>query len=394
MPDPVKHLLLATTEDAFNPKAWSGIPFSLRAALERTVEKVTVFRPTPPSRLQPAALRRILSGPQKYPLWISQTTLRQNARQLNKEIARTRPDAVLSISSQCVCYLDPPAVPVFLFSDAPYLAFAEAYATWETYPVRIAQFGREEAAAGRRLDGLCFGSAWACSEARRLYSLPAAADTLHVTPLGANWIPTQSREEILRRMHARTAAAPGARVDFLFVGRDWERKGGPLAVEIVGLLRAAGRNAHLHIVGCHPDLSPEAQAFTTTHGLLYQTDPVQSATLAELFLRSHFLLVPTLAECFGIVFAEAQAFAVPPISRAVHALPSVVLDGQTGLLFPPDAHAAAYLPRIQALLDDPAAYLALAAAARQRFQQELTWDATALHILNAINALPTPRRTT
>ncbi len=59
-----------------------------------------------------------------------------------------------------------------------------------------------------------------------------------------------------------------------------------------------------------------------------------------------FLIVPTTAECFGIVFAEAQAFGLPPISRAVDALPSVILDGETGLLFEREAPASAYVERI------------------------------------------------
>ncbi len=188
MPRELKHLLLTTTEDPFNLKAWSGIPFSLRTALERQVARVSVFTPPPPKRAPIDVIKRVLVGARKFPLWITRATLKQNARVLRAEIDRTKPDAVLSISSQMVAYLDRPEVPVFLFSDAPYLAFCETYAQWETPPLRIQKFAAEEAAAGRRLDGLCFGSDWACDEARRLYQLPSA-DTLHVTPLGANWIP-------------------------------------------------------------------------------------------------------------------------------------------------------------------------------------------------------------
>ncbi len=383
METPLKHLLLVSTEELFNIKAWSGIPYSLRSALERQVDRVTSFQPPRPRRTPLASALRLFFGAGRFPLWISRPTLRANARAVQAEIDRVRPDAVLAISSQCIVELKHPGVPVFLFSDAPYQAFMEAYARWEKAPESLPRFARQEAAAGRRIDGLCFGSAWACDEAARLYGLSEAGrDKLHVSPLGANWIPTQSRDEIFSRLQARTSAPQTMEIEFLFVGRDWERKGGPLAVEVIAGLRQRGVPARLHVVGCRPDLGGNPHA--TVHGPLYQTDPAESAQLAELFLRSHFLLVPTLAECFGIVFAEAQAFALPPVSRAVHALPSIVEDDVTGLLFPPDAGAGPYIDRLAELLGEPERYRAMATAARLRFEQMLTWDQTARRIASAI----------
>ena len=398
MPRELKHLLLTTTEDPFNIKAWSGIPFSLRTALEREVARVSVFTPPPPQRAPLDVIKRVLFGARKFPLWITPATLKQNARALSAEIARSKPDAVLSISSQMVAYLDRPAAdpdhpagyldpPVFLFSDAPYLAFCETYAPWETAPLRIQKFAAEEAAAGRRLDGLCFGSDWACDEARRLYQLPSA-DTLHVTPLGANWVPQLSQAEIFARIDQRIDTLPTGGIELLYVGKDWERKGGPLAVEVAAQIRQAGRKVRLHVVGCNPELGDAAgpDGFVTVHGLLYQSDPEQSAKLAELFLRAHFLIVPTLAECFGIVFAEAHAFGLPAISRAVQAVPSIIQDNVTGMLFDRLAPAADYAQRIVSLLATPEAYRSMAQQARCRFEQHLTWDRTAESILGAIRA--------
>ncbi len=394
MTRPIEHLLLVTMEDPYDRRSWSGIPFSLRTALERQLPRVTTFRPSRPRRTLYASLRRLFLGRKKFPLWITRPTLRRASRELHAEIRRIQPDAVLSLSSTSVAFLRNPGVPVFLFSDAPYLAFAQAYAPWETSPRELPRFGRDEAASAIRLDGLCFGSQWACDQAERLYALPpeAARRLLHVTPLGANWTPTLTREQILTRAAQRTSD----RIHLLFVGRDWERKGGPLAVEVAQALRDRGQTVALHIVGCRPALPPHTtgtDGFVIVHGLLMQTDATQCAKLAELFLSCHFLLVPTLAECFGIVFAESQAFALPPISRAVHALPSIIADGQTGMLFPPQAPASLYAERILACIAHPEAYAAMARQARDRFEQTLNWDATARTILSAIRSTapqPTP----
>ena len=378
-----KHLLLATLEDSADVKSWSGIPFSLRVALEHQVDRLTLFRPSKPRR-DPlnVALRLGLGGnPARWPLLMTEATLRQNARELVAAVKTSGADAVLSISSHCVARVNPFPVPTYMFSDSPWLAWKEAYAEYEPMPLRGKAFARAEAEAAARCSGLFFGSVWATCEAERLYFGGRATDEqrgrLHVTPLGANWRPEVSTESLLESVHGRLRE----RLDLLFVGRDWERKGGPLAVQVVERLRAAGANACLQLVGCRPEL-PAAltkgdQPAVRVHGALYQNVPAERAQLHELFLKSHLLLVPTKAECFGIAFAEAQAFGLPPVSRAIQALPSVVADGETGLLMAPDATAETYANRILGLMGDWAGYLEMAERGIERAAKVTSWDVMA-----------------
>lgn len=381
----LKHLMLATAEDPFDKKSWSGTPYRLREALERRVEKLTVFRPGPPSRNLKDVALRMMHGGAKYPLWITQATFRNNARELKAAMGKENPDAVLSLSTMCIAELKEPGRPMFMFSDAPYLAYHEAYAGTVSVPNRLAWFGEREANTARRLDGLFFSSGWAAKEAVRFYGSVGRGgvplETLtHVTPFGAVLVPAISHEELLVRVDAR----PKDRLELLFVGKDWERKGGPMALEVAGLLRAAGERVRLHIVGCAPELPADAGEYVELHGLLRQDVPEEWGRMLELFLGSHFLIVPTQAECFGIVFAEAQAFALPPISRAVQALPGVVLDGQTGLLIDPAAGAGEYVRRILELRRDAGAYRAMAVKARERFEGYLNWDWTAGEMVRVV----------
>ena len=379
----LNHLLLTTVEDPYDIKSWSGIPVALRAALEKNIEKLTVFRPGPPSRHPVDVARRLWYGgtPPKYPLWMTNASLRKNAVQVKAEIMRTNPDAVLSISSQCIAHLNNPGRPVFLFADAPWLSWQEAYEGTISKTIRKVWFAEQEAKAARRIDGLCFGSSWAIDEAEQKYR-SGPLDTsirkrLHITPLGANWTPRLSRQELLDCVDSR----PVGKLELLYVGKDWIRKGGPMAVEVAKLLRMSGHRVQLHIVGCRPELPPETASYVKVHGLLYQSNASENALLEELFLRSHFLIVPTLAECFGIVFAEAQAFGLPPIARAVHALPSVIADGESGILMDPAAPASAYVERILALLSDRAEYRKMAVRARDRYENTLNWDSTAKKLI-------------
>jgi glycosyltransferase involved in cell wall biosynthesis len=274
-----------------------------------------------------------------------------------------------------------PAVPAFMVTDAPWLAWKETYREFDRMPLLGPRFARLEAAAAARYTGLIFSSDWAVDEAQRLYAVPR--DKLHSIPLGAIWTPDGGIDELHRAIDAR----PTDRVDLLFVGKDWERKGGPLALDIARELRAAGApGVTLHIVGCTPEVAAADRDFVRLHGFLNVRVPEESDRLKSLFLTSHFLVVPTRAECFGVVFAEAQAFGLPPVARAVQALPSIVADGATGILEAPQAPAAAYTRRLLALIRDKERYRSMARAARARFEQKLTWERFAAGVVQTIEA--------
>jgi glycosyltransferase involved in cell wall biosynthesis len=164
-----------------------------------------------------------------------------------------------------------------------------------------------------------------------------------------------------------STSAGGRRVGF--VGQLEPRKG------VGDLLRAAddflaGRpDATLTVIGEGP------VAYASGHERVRFTGfrPDVAEAIAELDV----LVVPSLAEPFGTVAAEAAAAAVPVVATRVGGLPEVVRDGETGLLVAPgdpDALAAA----VGRLLDDAELRARLGARARElsaRFAPERYADA-------------------
>jgi glycosyltransferase involved in cell wall biosynthesis len=378
----LRHLLLATLEDPFNPRSWSGTPFNMRVALEGKVEKVSVLGNLKPKRTPiTAALRLLLGGqPPRYPLFLTAPAQKEFARLTLQAINELKPDAMLTISSHCMARMDRSPVPTFMVTDAPWLAWKETYKEFDKMPVLGPRFARLEAAAAERYTGLIFSSDWAVCEAQRLYGVPKTK--LHSIPLGASWTPDVGTTEL----HSIIDARPTDRMDLLYVGKDWERKGGPLALGIARELRDGGvPNVVLHIVGCRPDIAPPDRNLVQMHGFLNVRVPEESARLKRLFLHSHFLVVPTRAECFGVVFAEAQAFGLPPVSRSVQALPSIVVDGATGILEPPVAPASEYVKRLLAVIGDRDRYRSMARAARLQFETKLTWERFAAGVVQTID---------
>ena len=86
----------------------------------------------------------------------------------------------------------------------------------------------------------------------------------------------------------RACGGTGAVYRFLFVGRNWERKGGPLALEIVSLLNRKGYNSKLIVIGCIPNVSETEQKYVEVIGFLNKSIPEENQKLQKEFLRADF----------------------------------------------------------------------------------------------------------
>jgi glycosyltransferase involved in cell wall biosynthesis len=363
------HLLLATVEDPTDPKSWSGTPFHMLRALEQRFERVTVLSSRKPKRSLISAVLRLLMGRDRYPLWMTRTALRDYARKLDRLISQAQPDAVLCISSQHLIHAKASGLPVFMVSDSPWMAYKDAYKDYDPLPWLAGHYAAQEAAAARKITGVMYPTPWACNEAVKRFGL--SADKVDRIALGANRYCTDTADQVLERIQHK-AATP---VSFLFIGKDWERKGGPTAVQIVRQLNQRGCACTLVIIGCTPDIAPEDTPHVRVQGFLSPSKPEDQRSMQAAFEDAHFFLVPSHAECFGLVFAEAQSYGLPCISLTSQGIPGVVDSGVTGLLFEPATTLSVMVDSVLALAQDIAAYQAMAKAARSKFDRELNWTA-------------------
>lgn len=95
--------------------------------------------------------------------------------------------------------------------------------------------------------------------------------------------------------------------------------------------------------------------------------------LQDLFSRSHFLVVPTNFDCYGIVFCEAAAYGLPSLASDVGGVAQIIRDGQNGFLFSLQADGAEYADKIIEVLENDT-YKAISNAALAHFKKRLNWD--------------------
>jgi glycosyltransferase involved in cell wall biosynthesis len=170
---------------------------------------------------------------------------------------------------------------------------------------------------------------------------------------------------------------------FLFVGRDWERKGGPNLLRAWPALRRARPDATLRIVG--PTAIPEAlPAGVEFVGRLDPSTPEGQAAFDTAYREATAFVMPSLFEPFGIVFLEAMAHGLPCVAADRCAMPEIVHDHVTGRIAAPEDPGA--LAEALISVADPHTACRMGVAGRERMREQFTWEAVADRILAEIEA--------
>jgi starch synthase len=169
----------------------------------------------------------------------------------------------------------------------------------------------------------------------------------------------------------------------LFVGRDFERKGGAVLLRAFARVHARLPHARLVIAGCEP---PVHQAGVEIAGFIDKTSADGEQRLAALFARAAVFTMPSHFEPFGIVYAEAMHFGLPCVGVRHCAMPEIISDGETGLLVPPDDDEALARALIR-ILEDRELAERMGRAAMVKAQERFRWDTVANKMVKVMRAV-------
>jgi glycosyltransferase involved in cell wall biosynthesis len=149
-------------------------------------------------------------------------------------------------------------------------------------------------------------------------------------------MPAKGQETLLRAAPVILARHPSTR--FVLLGAD-----------------AAGEGARLRALARQLGVEVESALELTP----WTGDP------RPIFEAADVVTLPSRSEGFGRVLIEAACLEKPVVASRVGGIPEVVVDGETGLLVPPD-DPAALADALNRLLGDPGLRAKLGAAARLR----------------------------
>jgi glycosyltransferase involved in cell wall biosynthesis len=367
-----KRIAFLTSLDPLDKRSWSGIFYQMVHSLQKHCGEVVSVGPVAVTegRLQERVigwvklfLKRVA---RRY--WVYDYHIRvakKLADTANQRLLREQFDVVVAPASLAQVACLETEVPIVIVEDATFALLLDYYPQYSNMLSRsIEQMHAVTKRGMRKASALIYSSAWAAQSAINEYHINPRR--VHVVPMGANF--DAPPDETVIEQKKRSGVCK-----LLFVGVDWQRKGGEIAFETLLMLNQMGIPAELTICGCTPPKNRSHPALCVIP-YLDKNDPLQYEQLTQLYMKADFLLLPTRNECFGIVFCEANAFGLPVITTCTGGVPEVVRNGENGFVLPLEAQGDAYALLIASLYRDEAEYARLVLSSRLAYNERLNWD--------------------
>lgn len=204
------------------------------------------------------------------------------------------------------------------------------------------------------------------------------ADRVYTVHAGPNFDTSAIPEQPFRPADSHVAPK------VLFVGKDFERKGGTVLLEAFRRVRPDVPSAELVIIG-PLDLKLDEPGVRVL-GRLNKDTEYGARALARAYSEASVFALPTRFDSLGVVFLEAMFYGLPCIGSDHWAVPEMVIDGKTGYIVPTD-DVDVLTDRLRALLTEPETASRMGRAGLKLAREHFTWAAVVDRMLMKLESL-------
>lgn len=368
---------------ANNKFAWSGTINSIYNCLVKTGNEVVFNESLEHLRKYEITLKKIsskISG-SFYESIRDNSILDAYASEFEKFILKEKPDLIFGAGSAHLSRIKTD-IPIVFWADATFNNFRKTHNYLNSLSSILLKNSEEnETNIFQKSKKLIFASAWACKSAINDYDI--TENKIVNIKFGANIEFVPNIELIKANIENKELED----LDVLFIGKDWERKGLGKVLDTVLELNNLGKKTFLHIVGANPKIDEKYIDICKVYGFVSKHSTEGMTLLNDLFLKSHFFFMPSKAEAFGLVFAEASAYGLPSISNDVCGISSVVNNGVNGYLLQKESTPFDYATLIIDLTKDETKYKELCMSSRNEFEKELNWNIASEKLKKLLNEI-------
>jgi glycosyltransferase involved in cell wall biosynthesis len=367
------------------PNNWSGLGYFIGKALQDQLFQLEYFGPLK-DELRCKLIRKYKRHyyelfNKKYLKNSTPCTLKSYARQISDKLSKTKTNLVFSASANPISYLDCEQ-PIVFWADASFASILNFYPQYSNLcQETISDWHRLEQLAHQKCRLAIYSSDWAAQTAIKSYRVDQSK--VKVVPFGANIETEYSTDEIRDIVKSR----PSNHCRLLFLAVEWYRKGGNIALEIAAELNKAGLNTELTIVGCQPVTEGQLPDFVKPLGFISKGSEQGKAKISQLIEESHFLLLPSLADCTPIVLCEANSLGVPCLTTNVGGIPTIIKDDLNGKVFSISTDSSEYCSYILDLFSNYSNYVELALSSFNEYRSRLNWQVAGKTVKNLLSEI-------
>ncbi len=372
-------IAFVTEHNTNDPIARSGVPFNIVKALKQENHEVTVIQVSDKRNIFERIHSRIFQFLISLPFFGKNTFYDASySTNMSRAYARSVPadkiaeyQLIIAISPKVIAYL-PHEGKFILWLDNSITSFT-AYPGMENFSdYSLSEAIKVEKRAFEKSHLIFVASRFLKDSLTKEY--PAIASKLCIMPRGANlrrfpkpgeveiWIQQRMNTPILHLLHV--------------VSGRWysDRKGTKRVIEVYKILLKNTR-VKLTILGDVPEeqLSELTSLGIHCSGKLNKETNEGIEDFYRILSTAHFMFVPSKAEGFGIVYAEAAFTGMPSIALNVTGVPDAVKHGITGWLLPESVNTKEMAAFIQEKWNLPNEYREMGYLAHEYAKEHFNW---------------------
>ncbi|MFH6963158.1 glycosyltransferase family 4 protein [Flavobacterium plurextorum] len=358
-----------TASDPNDKRSWSGIHYRMYKALLNEFDEVYVLGPMPKSSALNKTLKifnkiHIKLFSKKYNVFHNILVSKFYASKISVKLKKKKVDILFAPAAATeIAYLKT-SIPICYLSDTSFSQINEYYKIFSGISaLSIKESNLIEQKAINNSSTQIYSSKWAADYVINNYK--ANSKNVRTVSFGANIDYIPEKTDIKKDF--------GGTINFLFLGVDWERKGGDIVLESLNILIDKGFDITLTICGCVPPHQITNSRIKVIP-FLNKNKSEDYNLFLEILFQTHILFVPTRADCTPIAFCEANAFGIPVITTDTGGVNSIIENDINGYTLSFEAKPIEYANQIQDLLNNREKLKELSEQSRLKFDNELNWN--------------------
>lgn len=246
------------------------------------------------------------------------------AYKIKKFLKKDKYDLIITSDTYLVSYLETD-IPIIIWTDLNYATWINTYFGKNNILLKSYLEANElEKLAIKRSKKILLTSEWAINQSRMYYGYSNKYKKL---VFGSNLKYKFTRKLLIKNIKKKIKSNI---CKLISIGVDWDRKGMQKSLKIVDYMNKNGCKSKLTIVGSYRKISNKNVSFKK---FLDKENPNHLKKFIKLLKESHFHILMTKAEGFGVAFLEASSFGVYNISNNIGGVPGAINNNVNGKLF-------------------------------------------------------------
>jgi len=358
-----------TTTDPNDKRSFSGGHYNMFHSLKKNFHEVVPLGPVKLPKyiilIEYLKMGFAFIKGKRYNRAHSEIRARFYAKIFNKKLSGEKFDLIIAATtSPSISYLKTD-IPIIHVTDATFHVMHEYYRSFSNLSAfSIKESDNIELRSIINSTLSVYSSTWAAESAINYYG--KEKDKVFQIPYGANANKVPDSKPIYLKANNKVCK-------LLFLGVQWERKGGDIAFNTLLELLKIPLATELTICGCTP---PKHIKNSNLRVIPFLNKNIESDfdVFHQLMLDTNFIILPTRADCTPMAFSEAAAYGIPVITTNTGGVSDVVENDVNGFCLPYSATAKDYKDKIFEIFNNNSRYIDLISSSRKKYDDELNWN--------------------